>query len=160
MSEPIQNYYADKYSHCYGCGRLNEVGLHIQSFWDGEGAVCDFAPRPEHTAVPGYVYGGLIASLVDCHCVGAAAAALYAAEGRALGSDPPIRCVTASLHVDYLAPTPLGAPLRIKAVPVEVKEKKVRVRASVLANGVETARGELVAVRIPDDWLERLAAAR
>ena len=63
----FQDYYQDHFSHCYGCGRLNEHGLHIKSFWDGEEAICIFNPKPYHTAIPGYVYGGLIASIIDCH---------------------------------------------------------------------------------------------
>ncbi len=78
----FQDYYPDQLSHCYGCGRLNERGLHIQSYWDGEESVCRFRPEAYYTAIPGYVYGGLIASLIDCHCTGTASAASYRAEGR------------------------------------------------------------------------------
>lgn len=75
----FQDYYPDQLSHCYGCGRLSECGLHTQSYWDGEEAVCSFQPKSYHIAIPGYVYGGLIASLIDCHCTGTAAAALVSA---------------------------------------------------------------------------------
>ena len=61
----IQDEYSDEVSHCYGCGRLNAHGLHIRSFWDGAEAKAMFTPSPHHTAIPGYVYGGLIASLID-----------------------------------------------------------------------------------------------
>ncbi len=157
----IQAYYPDALSYCYGCGRLNDHGLHIQSFWDGTEAVCRFTPQPYHIAVPGYVYGGLIASLIDCHSVGTAAAAVYQAEGRPLDSDPPLRFVTASLHVDYLRPTPLGVPLEIRAHAEEVKGRKAVVQAELYANGVITARGRVVAVQIPEDlYQEILAGAR
>jgi hypothetical protein len=63
----FQDYYPDHLSHCYGCGRLNEHGLQTKSYWDGEEAVCTFHPKAYHIAVPGYVYGGLIASIIDCH---------------------------------------------------------------------------------------------
>jgi len=102
----FQDYYPEDLSHCYGCGSHNEKGLQIKSFWDGEESVCVYTPRDYHTAIPGFVYGGLIASLIDCHSTGTASAAKYRAEGREMGSDPPIRFVTASLHVDYLLPTP------------------------------------------------------
>lgn len=71
----FQDYYPDELSHCYGCGRLNEHGLQIKSAWDGEETVAYFTPRPYHTAIPGYVYGGLLASLIDCHGTGTASAA-------------------------------------------------------------------------------------
>ena len=84
----FQDAYPDDYSHCYGCGRLNPHGLQIKTVWDGDDAVTVFTPQPYHTAVAGYVYGGLIASLIDCHGTGTASAAAYRAEGRAMGTEP------------------------------------------------------------------------
>lgn len=144
----FQDYYPDDVAHCYGCGRLNEHGLKIKSYWDGDETVCRYVPRPHHTALPGFVYGGLIASLVDCHATGSAAAAGYRAEGRAMGTEPALRYVTAALKVDYVAPTPLGPTLELRGTIQEVKGRKVVVAVSVRANGVETARGEVVAVRL------------
>ncbi len=149
----FQDYYSDTVSYCYGCGRLNDRGLHIKSYWDGEEAVCTFQPRPYHTAIPGYVYGGLIASLIDCHGTGTAAAAAYRAEGRGMDTEPSLRYVTASLKVDYLKPTPIDALLELRAKVTEVKPRKVAVAISVFAGGEETARGEVVSVQMPDRWL-------
>lgn len=151
----FQDYYDEAVSYCYGCGRLNEHGLQIKSYWDGEEAVCSYRPRPYHTAIPGYVYGGLIASLIDCHSTGTAAAAAYRAEGRPMDTEPTLRYVTGSLHVDYLRPTPIDALLTIRARVKEIRGRKVIVTATLLADGVETARGETVCVRMPDAWLER-----
>jgi acyl-coenzyme A thioesterase PaaI-like protein len=157
MSEkPIQDYYPDDVAHCYGCGRLNDKGLHIQSFWDGEQTVCRLRPRPYHTAVPGYVYGGLIASLIDCHGTGSAALAAYRAQNRELDSLPPLRFLTASLQVDYLEPTPLDVELEARGTIREVKGRKVVTEISVYAGGRETARGRVIAVQAPDDFMERL----
>jgi len=152
----FQDYYPDQLSYCYGCGRLNEHGLQIKSYWDADETVCIFQPRPYHIAVPGYVYGGLIASLIDCHGTGTAAAAAYRAEGRAMDSEPPLRFLTASLHVDYLRPTPLGVPLEVRGQVKEVKGRKVIVVATLSANGEVTARGEVVAVQVPQELLDRL----
>jgi acyl-coenzyme A thioesterase PaaI-like protein len=149
-SKAFQDYYPDQLSHCYGCGRLNEHGLQIQSYWDGEEAVCMFLPKPYHMAIPGYVYGGLIASLIDCHCTGTAAAAAYLAEGRAMDTQPALRFLTGSLHVDYLRPTPLGESLEIRASVKEIKGRKVVVAAKLLVKGELCARGEVVAVRVPE----------
>jgi acyl-coenzyme A thioesterase PaaI-like protein len=146
----FQDYYPDDLSYCYGCGRLNEHGLQIKSRWDGEETVATFVPRPYHTAIPGFVYGGLIASLIDCHGTGTASAAAYRAEGRAMDTDPPLRFVTASLHVDYLRPTPLGVPLEIRGQVKEIKGRKVVVTATVSAEGQVCARGEVVAVQMPE----------
>ena len=156
MEKAFQDYYSDSTSHCYGCGRLNTHGLQIKSYWDGDETVAHFRPRPYHTAVPGYVYGGLIASLIDCHSTGTAAAAKYRAEGRAMDTEPSFRFLTASLHVDYLRPTPLDCTLEIRGKIKEVKGRKVVVTSSLLANGVECATGEVVAVQVPDSFLEEL----
>lgn len=145
----FQDFYPDHFSHCYGCGRLNEHGLQIKSHWDGEETVAAFHPEPYHTALPGYVYGGLIASLIDCHCIGTASAAACRAEGRDMEALPPPRFVTASLHVDYVRPTPL-APLEIRARVKEIKSRKVVVTATLSSKGEICARGEVVAVRVPE----------
>lgn len=149
----FQDYYPDALSYCYGCGRLNEHGLQIKSHWDGDETVCTFVPRPYHIAIPGFVYGGLIASLIDCHGTGTAAAAAYRAEGRAMDTEPALRYVTASLKVDYLRPTPLGPPLELRGRALEVKGRKVVVAITVSVQGQICARGEVVAVQVPDSFL-------
>ena len=151
MSEKaFQDVYPDELSHCYGCGRLNPDGLKLKSYWDGDETVARFRPRPSHTAIPGYVYGGLLASLIDCHGTGSASAAA----GRARPDQPPARFVTASLHVDYLRPTPIDAELEIRGRIEQLKEKKVVVSATVSANGEVCARGEVIAVRMPERMLK------
>ncbi|MGA2082397.1 MAG: PaaI family thioesterase [Holophaga sp.] len=149
----FQDFYTDPVAHCYGCGRLNPLGLRIRTFWEGEETVTRFRPRPEHTAVPGYVYGGLLASLLDCHGTGTAAAAMYRREGRAMDTRPPFRFVTASLQVDYLAPTPIDRELEIRGRVAEIKGRRVTVEAEVKADGVVTARGRVVAVQMPETFL-------
>ena len=156
----FQDYYSEQTAHCYGCGRLNEHGLHIQSYWDGDDAVCTFTPRAYHTAIPGYVYGGLVASLIDCHSTGTAAAAMYRHEGRAMDTEPAFRFVTASLHVDYLKPTPMGVPLVVRARAKEIKvgdpargRRKVVIEAELIANDIVCARGNVVCVQMPEHML-------
>ena len=151
----FQDYYPDDVAHCYGCGRLNPQGHQIKSYWDGDETVATFTPEPYHTAIPGYVYGGLIASLIDCHGTGTAAAAAALDDGIRLGTDdvPPERVprfVTASLHVDYILPTPLGLPLEIRGRPEQVSDRKVSVEITVNVEGEVTARGHVIAVRMPD----------
>ena len=147
----FQDYYPENFAMCYGCGRLNEQGLQIKSYWDGEEAVCTFIPKPYHTAVPGFVYGGLIASLIDCHSTGTAAAAVYRARGRAWDSEPSLRFVTGSLHVDYVRPTPIEGPLELRAQVKEIKGRKVVVSTTLSVHGEVCARGEVVAVEIPEN---------
>jgi uncharacterized protein (TIGR00369 family) len=146
---PIQHQYPDDLSHCYGCGRNNAHGLHIASLWDGEQGTASFTPRPEHIALPGYVYGGLLASLVDCHGVATAAAA------SAVGGEAPGRYVTASLHVDFLRPTPLGPELTLRARVLERRGRKVVVEVEILALGELRVRGQVVAAPMPQSMAPR-----
>jgi acyl-coenzyme A thioesterase PaaI-like protein len=156
----FQDYYPDEYSLCYGCGRFNTHGLQIKSFWDGDESVCRFQPEPYHLAFPGFVYGGLIASLIDCHATGTSSAAKYRAEKRAPGTDPPPRFVTASLHVDYLAPTPIDATLELRARVKEISDRKAIVSVTLSANGRLCARGEVINVQIPDNMMSNKAAKK
>ncbi len=107
-------------------------------------------------ALPGFVYGGLIASLIDCHATGTAAAAKYREEGRPMDTAPPIRFVTGSLHVDFLAPTPIEGDLELRGTVREIKGRKVTVAVSLSAAGKECARGEVVAVQITEEWVAKL----
>lgn len=156
----FQDYYPDDYGHCYGCGRLNPHGLQIKSYWDGDETVATFMPQPYHTAMPGFVYGGLIASLIDCHSTGSAAAAAYRAAGRAMDSEPPLRYVTASLKVDYLRPTPMGVLLELRGRIKEIKGRKVVVETTLAADGEVCARGEVVAVQLPENMISAGAEKR
>jgi len=152
----FQDYYPDSLNYCYGCGQLNEQGLQLKSYWDGDEAVCYYQPRPYHIALPGYVYGGLIASLIDCHSTGTAAAAAYRAAGRDMDTEPAFRFVTAGLHVDYLKPTPLGQVLEVRAAVKEIKGRKVVISTRLLVNGDVYARGEVVCVEAPETLLSQL----
>ncbi|MGO4130165.1 PaaI family thioesterase [Janibacter sp. RAF20_2_2] len=149
MSTAFQDTYPGDVAHCYGCGTQNPAGHQLKSHWDGEETVARFTPRPEHTAMPGYVYGGLIASLVDCQGTGSAAAAGHRAQGREMGTEPTLRYVTASLHVDYLAPTPMGVELELRGVIEEVTERKVVVAETVHAGETLVVKGKVVAVLMP-----------
>lgn len=148
-SPAVQDHYPEDFAHCHGCGRLNEHGLRIRTRWEGEGTVTRFTPRPEHVAVPGYVYGGLIASLIDCHAMATASAATERAAGRSIGEREAPRFVTGSLHVDYLLPTPLGPELEVRGRVKSVSGRRVMVDVTLSAGGDVTARGEVMAVLIP-----------
>ncbi len=155
----FQDYYPESVSHCYGCGSQNSHGHQIKTHWDGEETVTYFTPEPYQMSVPGFAYGGLVASLIDCHGTATAAAAMYREQGRPMDSLPPFRFVTGSLHVDFLKPTPLGGALEIRGRVKEIKGRKVIVEISVIGNGNVTARGEVVAVQMPDSFGSRSAVA-
>ena len=153
----FQDSYPDDVSHCYGCGRLNDHGLKIKSYWDGEESVCHFKPESYHTAFPGYVYGGLIASLIDCHGTGTAAAAAYKAENREVDDGGPlIRYLTFSLSVRYLRPTPIDGILELRGEVKENRKNRISVHVSVLARGKLCATGEVVCSRVSDKMITRI----
>ncbi|WP_088006811.1 PaaI family thioesterase [Indiicoccus explosivorum] len=154
VEHAIQDEYGEAFAHCYGCGRLNENGLKLRTGWDGDETVTIYEPKSEHTAIPGFVYGGLIASLVDCHGTGSASLALHRKNGFEPGSgEEPPRFVTGSLHVDYLKPTPQGVPLKAVGRVQEIHPKKWRVAVDVFAGDEKVANGEVVAVVMPETFL-------
>jgi acyl-CoA thioesterase FadM len=77
-----------------------------------------------------------------------------------MGTEPPVRFVTASLHVDYLAPTPIDTVLELRGRVKEIKGRKVVIAVSLLARGIVCARGEVVAVQVPPDWIEKLGKGK
>jgi acyl-coenzyme A thioesterase PaaI-like protein len=145
----IQDVYPDDFAHCFGCGRHNAAGHQLKSFVEGEEVVARFTPLPHHISVPGFTYGGLLASLVDCHAMATASAAAERAAGRRIGEGPAARFVTAALRVEYLKPTPLGVELEIRGRVTERSERKAVVALTVTAAGTTTVRAEVVAVRMP-----------
>ncbi len=152
MKFAIQDTYPEDFAHCYGCGYKNPEGYRFKTTYDeatGE-TVTRYRPAPYHTAVPGFVYGGLIASLIDCHSSGSAAIFKLLAEGKKPGEAPAPRFVTARLEVDYLKPTPLGPELLVRGRAVEVKDRKVVVESRLFAGEEETVRGRAVLVLLPE----------
>ncbi len=73
-----------------------------------------------------------------------------------MDTEPPLRYLTASLHVDYLKPTPLGPVLEVRGRVKEVKGRKVVVEEWIVVNGVITVRGEVVAVQVPESLVKEL----
>ena len=140
-------------NHCYGCGTENPDGMQIKSHWQGDECVCIYTPRPNQCAGPtGYVYGGTIASLIDCHSVGTAMSNYYRREGREVGEGEEIWCVTGKLTVNYLAPTPIDQDINLRATIEEADEKKTLVECRVYSGDTQTAAGEVIAVRVPPSW--------
>jgi acyl-coenzyme A thioesterase PaaI-like protein len=145
----IQDFYPDENAHCYGCGRLNKQGLHIKSYWEGDESVCHYTVDPQYSGgFTGYVYGGFIASLIDCHSSATASAARKIADGPS-GDRPAVRFVSASLKVDFLKPTPIGKVLELRGKVKEIKGRKVIVGVTLSAENELCARGEAVLVQLP-----------
>lgn len=152
--DAVQDHYPEAFAQCYGCGRLNDDGLHIRTVRDGDTWVCRFSPLPRHRAMKGIVYGGMVASLIDCHATGTAAGAATLHAGDEITPETVRRFVTAHLGVDFLAPTPLGVELELRAVTPEVRENKVVVDVELAADGKITAKGHVICVQAPASLFE------
>ena len=152
----IQDDYPDDFAWCYGCGRLNTEGDHFRTGWDGEKTVTFFKPSEKYTAIPGFVYGGAIASLVDCHGTGSCSLALHRKNGFEPGSgEAAPRFVTASLKVNYLKPTPQGKILKAVGTVEEIHPKKWKVTVEVFADDILCATGEVVGVVMPATFMQK-----
>ncbi|GAB4412999.1 MAG: PaaI family thioesterase [Bacteroidia bacterium] len=139
---------------CFGCGTGNPEGLQIHSCWEGDEAVCRWAPTARYQGWRGILNGGILATLIDCHCMGSAMAAAYRAEGRALGSLPHYRYATGTLTVRYLLPTSGTAPVELRATIREIKGRKTTLHCRVFSEGRQTAEAEVIAIRVADSSLD------
>lgn len=135
-------------THCWGCGRNNEHGLQIKSYWEGDETVCEWKPKEYHMVFPGTVSAGIIASILECHCGNTAIAYIYKKEGRKLGQDPFPRIVTGTLTVKYILPTPTRRSITLRAKVKEATEKKITVSCSVYSRKKLCAKGEVISIRV------------
>lgn len=141
------------HNDCWGCGPHNQHGLHVRSYWEGAEAVCRWQPRSYHRAGPPHILnGGIIATIIDCHAVCTAIAAAYRAEQRPIDSKPPIWYATASLQVTYRQPTPIAAPVELRAQIDETSGRKTIVSCVLLSEGRACATAKVIAVRVPEEW--------
>lgn len=155
IEKAIQDIYPDDFAWCYGCGRLNKDGHHLRTGWQGDQTVTIFTPQSKYMGIPGFIYGGLLASLMDCHGTGSAALALHRKNGNEMGDgSEPSSFVTASLNVEFLKPTPQDVPLKAIGTVEEIHPKRWKVHTEVFANDILCARGEVVAVVMPSTFLK------
>ena len=145
----IQDFYPAEFAHCFGCGPANPNGLHLKSYLVGERTEARFTPASMYSGgYPGNVYGGMIASLLDCHGTASAAAWAYRDQQREMGDDgTPIRFVTASLKVDYKRPTPLNTELLILGNLRSIDGRKAVIDLSLQAGDLVCCTGEMVAIQ-------------
>ncbi|WP_316155121.1 PaaI family thioesterase [Cupriavidus sp. BIC8F] len=144
---PIQDEYAADYSHCYGCGRDNADGHHLKTYLIGAETLSRFTPDAKYSGgVPGNVYGGMIASLFDCH--GTASAAAFHRQDSSDEQPTLARFVTASLVVNFIAPTPQFQELTIRGVLKSIEGRKVRVEMTLEAEGLVRANAEMLAIAL------------
>ena len=143
--EYIQDQWPEEGTFCWGCGKNNEQGLQLKSYWEGDEAVAVWKPKDHHMAFPGILNGGIIATLIDCHGTGSANAAAHKAAG---DLDQHFMYVTGSISVKYLRPTPLNHPVTLRAKIIEIGEDKIKVSCDLYSGDVMCATGEVLTVRV------------
>lgn len=124
---------------CFGCGPANTRGLRLRSFPDTEGAdtgavVARFTPWPEHDNGLGFLNGGIICTVLDCH---SAAAVLLEAHRRGYTgpTDAALPYVTAGLEVRYLRPAPLDDDVDLRAWLTSVDEGQITAEVELMWQG-------------------------
>ena len=132
---------------CFGCGALNERGLRIKSRWEGDELVCRWRPPPHHVGHPGLVYGGTIASVVDCHAIWTALATHCRETGMDLATAR-VPVVTGRLALNFLQPARIDADLVLRARVIDAGGRRATVRCHVLQDGQECAVAEVITVRL------------
>jgi acyl-coenzyme A thioesterase PaaI-like protein len=140
----LQEQYAAA-SICFGCGPANKDGLHIRSYPQDDTLICDWTPEAKYQAFPGALYGGLIGSLLDCHCNWTASWHLMHKNGL----DTPPCTVTAEYTVKFMRPTPSDQPLKLVARVVQSKERSATVEGELFSGGelCATCHAVFVAVK-------------
>lgn len=134
---------------CFGCGTANEKGLGIKSFWQGEDSICIWKPQDFHQGWPGLTCGGVIATLIDCHCIATATATAIRSEARPLDSEPHYLFVTGTLSVKYLKPTLMDGDIKLVARVTEVKkETKYTLHCDVYSGDELTASADVIVLRV------------
>ena len=140
----LQEKYAPN-NACWGCGPSNKEGLRIRSFPEAEAVVAEWTPEPKYEAFPGVLNGGIIGTLLDCHCNWTAA---YHLMKRAGAAHPPCT-VTAEYSIKLLRPTPTIAPVHLSGKMVDLTDDRATVAGTLTAGGkvCATCRGIFVAVK-------------
>jgi acyl-coenzyme A thioesterase PaaI-like protein len=140
----LQDRYAPQ-GICFGCGAANAAGLRIKSFaGPGGEVVADWMPAEQYAAFQNVLNGGIIGTLLDCHCNWTACRHLMLRDR----TDTPPCTVTAEYAITLRRPTPMDGPVHLQACAVASEGRRVTVEGELSAGGIVTAtcRGVFVAV--------------
>ena len=141
----LQEKYAPN-NACWGCGPANNEGLRIRSFPEGDGeVVAEWKPAQKYEAFPGVLNGGIIGTLLDCHCNWTAAYFLM----KQAGEDRVPCTVTADYAIKLLRPTPTNDAVFLSAKVVESssRSRDDRGHPERRRKVCATCRGTFVAVK-------------
>ncbi len=141
--QSLQQQYASN-SICFGCGPANSKGLQLNSMVDGDRLIATFTPKEEHQAFPGVLCGGIVGTLMDCHCNWMASFAIMQAQQ--LGEPP--SSVTADYQIKLKRPTPTDQAIQLEAWVISCDGKRAHTAGRILVDNKVTAEceGNFVAV--------------
>jgi uncharacterized protein (TIGR00369 family) len=138
----------ERANYCFGCGPANPQGLHLAFATDTTDrehptAVAHFQLDRLHEGPPGYVHGGIIATLLD--------------EAMSKINRPlDVLAVTRHMEIDYLRPVPLYQPLTVTSRHLRREGRKLFHQAEILdANGMALARSKGVFIELDKTLLAR-----
>jgi acyl-coenzyme A thioesterase PaaI-like protein len=128
---------------CFGCGHGNPKGLKLRSYPGEAAVVATFLPWPEHDNGLGFLNGGIVSTVLDCH---SAAAVMLEAEARGWPPLPgaALSYVTAGLDVRYLRPSPLREASDLIAVVTAADENEMSVHVELVHGGKPRATATAV----------------
>ncbi len=116
------------HNRCFGCGLANAAGLQLEFLLAPDGSVVSLTVvANSFDGHPGYLHGGIIATLLD---------EAMSKAVRALGKPS----MTRKMEVDYRRPVPSGVPLRIEGCVVRNESRKHWAEAKILS-----AEGQILA---------------
>lgn len=116
---------------CFGCGQANPQGLRLESFRRENYVHATFEGQLHHTNGLGFLNGGIIATVLDCH---SGAAALDEADraGRTPAEGLPYSYVTSGLNIRFLRPAPLLEPCDLQAFVLTSDEDLISVEVELI----------------------------
>ena len=143
--ETIQDQWPEEATFCWGCGKNNEHGLQLKSYWKDDETVATWKPKEHHLAFPGILNGGIIATIIDCHGTGTTNAA---AHKDADAGEEHFMYVTSGISIRYLRPTPLNHPVEIRGRVTANDGRKITVSCELFSEGVKCVEGDVHTVRV------------
>ena len=141
---------------CFGCGINNDEGLHVKSYWDGDESVCTWQSEEKYHGWSDLMNGGIMATIIDCHCMCTSMAYAYKMENRELDSLPEYRYATGTIKVKYLNPTSNNHPVELRARVVEMKGRKIVLKCDFYSQGEKTAEAEVISIRVFDSSKDKV----
>ena len=150
----IQDRYGERFQYCWGCGPKNDLGLHLKTYPSIDGKSCISRIKLENAytgGVPSNVFGGMIATIFDCHGTASAAWFAHHKKGLELTETTLIgRFITARLEIDYLSPSPIDDEIVVISTLEELGERKAIISMEMTVATKVRAKAKMVAVAVKD----------